>query len=196
MARSKNTGIPTDIVENIVDIDVSEEMRLLPGVRLLGDLLQGPARRKGRFQARPEAHPLPDGTAWVCDPTAATSSHPASLATSWVSFPTDGDAAIYDTMVRMAQRFTQRLPLIDGHGNFGSLDDGPAASRYTEARLTEAALAMTEDLDEDTVDMVPNYDNSYLQPEVLPAAIPNLLVNRRHWHCRRHGDKHASPQPR
>ncbi|WP_123919022.1 DNA gyrase/topoisomerase IV subunit A [Georgenia muralis] len=88
-----------------------------------------------------------------------------------------GDSAIYDAMVRMAQPFALRLPLVDGHGNFGSLDDGPAASRYTEARLTPAALAMTADLGEDVVDFVPNYDNQLTQPSVLPSAIPNLLVN-------------------
>jgi len=88
-----------------------------------------------------------------------------------------GDAAIYDAMVRMAQDFSLRLPLIDGHGNFGSLDDGPAAPRYTEARLAPAAMAMTGNLDEDVVDFVPNYDNQLTQPEVLPAAFPNLLVN-------------------
>ncbi len=70
-----------------------------------------------------------------------------------------------------------RVPLVDGHGNFGSLDDGPAAARYTEARLTPAALAMTDGLDEDVVDFVPNYDNQLTQPDVLPAAFPNLLVN-------------------
>ncbi len=88
-----------------------------------------------------------------------------------------GDTAIYDALVRMAQPFSLRLPLIDGHGNFGSLDDGPAAPRYTEARLAPAALVMTRDLDEDVVDFVPNYDNQLTQPEVLPAALPNLLVN-------------------
>ena len=88
-----------------------------------------------------------------------------------------GDTAIYDALVRLAQPFTLRLPLIDGHGNFGSLDDGPAASRYTEARLAPPALAMVEGLDEDVVEFVPNYDNQLTQPEVLPAAFPNLLVN-------------------
>jgi DNA gyrase subunit A len=88
-----------------------------------------------------------------------------------------GDTAIYDAMVRMAQAFTLRVPLIDGHGNFGSLDDGPAAPRYTEARLAAPALSMTEHLDEDVVDFVPNYDNQLTQPDVLPAAYPNLLVN-------------------
>ena len=88
-----------------------------------------------------------------------------------------GDAAIYDAMVRMAQDFSLRLPLIDGHGNFGSLDDGPAAPRYTEARLAPAALTLTSHLDEDVVDFIPNYDNQLTQPDVLPAAFPNLLVN-------------------
>ncbi|MBL3700383.1 DNA gyrase/topoisomerase IV subunit A [Leucobacter luti] len=88
-----------------------------------------------------------------------------------------GDSSIYDALVRLAQSFNMRLPLIDGHGNFGSLDDGPAASRYTEARLAGAALAMTDSLDEDVVDFVPNYDNQIMQPDVLPSAIPNLLVN-------------------
>jgi DNA gyrase subunit A len=88
-----------------------------------------------------------------------------------------GDQAIYDALVRLAQPFSLRLPLIDGHGNFGSLDDGPAAPRYTEARLAPPSMAMVADLDEDVVDLVPNYDNKLTQPEVLPAAIPNLLVN-------------------
>lgn len=88
-----------------------------------------------------------------------------------------GDAPIYDAMVRLNQPFIMRLPLVDGHGNFGSLDDGPAAPRYTEARLAPASMAMTADLDEDVVDFVPNYDNQLTQPEVLPAAFPNLLVN-------------------
>jgi DNA gyrase subunit A len=88
-----------------------------------------------------------------------------------------GDTAIYDALVRLAQPFNQRLITVDGHGNFGSLDDGPAAPRYTEARLAPAAMAMTAGLDEDVVDFVPNYDNKLTQPEVLPAAIPNLLVN-------------------
>lgn len=88
-----------------------------------------------------------------------------------------GDASIYDAMVRLAQDFVLRVPLIDGHGNFGSLDDGPAAARYTEARLSAAALALAENLDENVVEFVPNYDNSLEQPSVLPAAFPNLLVN-------------------
>ena len=89
-----------------------------------------------------------------------------------------GDSAIYDTLVRMAQDFSMRYPLVDGQGNFGSIDDDPAAAmRYTEARLTRIALEMLRDLDMDTVDFVPNYDGSKREPLVLPARFPNLLVN-------------------
>ena len=88
-----------------------------------------------------------------------------------------GDGAIYDALVRMAQPWAQRLPLVDGHGNFGSLDAGPAAMRYTECRLSKAAQAMTSGLDADTVDFKPNYDGKETEPVVLPAAFPNLLVN-------------------
>ncbi|MBE3576442.1 MAG: DNA gyrase subunit A [Limnochordales bacterium] len=89
-----------------------------------------------------------------------------------------GDAAIYDAMVRMAQEFSYRYPLVDGHGNFGSVDgDPPAAMRYTEARLSPLAMQLLADIDEDTVDFVPNYDNTQQQPVVLPSRFPNLLVN-------------------
>jgi DNA gyrase subunit A len=90
-----------------------------------------------------------------------------------------GDASIYDALVRMAQPFSMRVPLVDGHGNFGSLgnDDPPAAMRYTECRMAEATSLMTESIDEDTVDFAPNYDGQEQEPEALPAAFPNLLVN-------------------
>ncbi|TCO50910.1 DNA gyrase/topoisomerase IV subunit A [Actinocrispum wychmicini] len=88
-----------------------------------------------------------------------------------------GDVAIYDAMVRMAQDFSLNAPLVDGHGNFGSPDDGPAASRYTEARMSQEAMLLVGELGEDTVDFRPNYDGSLLEPVVLPAAFPNLLVN-------------------
>ncbi|PTW91679.1 DNA gyrase subunit A [Microbacteriaceae bacterium MWH-Ta3] len=88
-----------------------------------------------------------------------------------------GDSAIYDALVRLSQSFTLRVPFVDGHGNFGSLDDGPAASRYTEAKLRPEAMAMVDGLDEDVVDFVPNYDGSIMQPSVLPSAFPSLLVN-------------------
>ncbi|MEU4805268.1 DNA topoisomerase (ATP-hydrolyzing) [Actinosynnema sp. NPDC023587] len=88
-----------------------------------------------------------------------------------------GDTAIYDAMVRLAQDFSLNAPLVDGHGNFGSPDDGPAASRYTEARMSPAAMLLVGELDEDTVDFRPNYDGSLREPSVLPASFPNLLVN-------------------
>ncbi|MCX7756872.1 MAG: DNA gyrase subunit A [candidate division WOR-3 bacterium] len=89
-----------------------------------------------------------------------------------------GDAAVYDTLVRMAQDFSLRYPLIDGQGNFGSIDgDAPAAYRYTEARLSELAEELLKDLDKDTVDFAPNFDGRLKEPKVLPAAFPNLLVN-------------------
>jgi len=88
-----------------------------------------------------------------------------------------GDSAIYDAMVRMAQSWSLRVPFVDGHGNFGSVDEGPAAYRYTEARLAAAAQTMVDSLDEDVVDFAANYDGRELEPSVLPAAIPNLLVN-------------------
>ncbi|HEY3485231.1 MAG TPA: DNA gyrase subunit A, partial [Ilumatobacteraceae bacterium] len=92
-------------------------------------------------------------------------------------FHPHGDSAIYDALVRMAQPFSLRHPLIEFHGNYGSPDFGPAASRYTECRLHPLAMQLLADIDEDTVDMVPNYDGTTEQPEVLPARFPNLLVN-------------------
>ncbi len=89
-----------------------------------------------------------------------------------------GDTAVYDALVRMAQPFSMRLPLIDGQGNFGSIDgDNPAAMRYTEARMTSLAEELLKDIDKDTVDFVPNYDDSLSEPDVLPARVPNLLLN-------------------
>src|SRR5213592_4143976 len=89
-----------------------------------------------------------------------------------------GDTAIYDTLVRMAQPFSLRYPLVDGQGNFGNLDDdGAAAMRYTECRLTRIATELLRDIDADTVDFEPNYDESRQQPSVLPSRFPNLLVN-------------------
>src|SRR2546429_7847244 len=94
------------------------------------------------------------------------------------SYHPHGDAAIYDTLVRMAQPFSLRYPRVDGQGNFGNLDDEPpAAMRYTECRLTRLATEMLRDIDADTVDFVPNYDESRREPQVLPARFPNLLVN-------------------
>src|SRR6187549_372015 len=89
-----------------------------------------------------------------------------------------GDVALYDALVRLAQDFSMRYPLVDGQGNFGSVDgDSAAAMRYTEARLSRLAAELNEDLDKETVDFTPNYDDSELEPSVLPAKFPQLLVN-------------------
>ncbi len=89
-----------------------------------------------------------------------------------------GDTAVYDTIVRMAQGFSLRYPLVDGQGNFGSVDgDSAAAMRYTEVRMKKIAHQLLEDLDKETVDWIPNYDESLEEPAVLPAKIPNLLIN-------------------
>ena len=89
-----------------------------------------------------------------------------------------GDASVYDALVRMAQDFSLRYPMVDGHGNFGSIDgDPPAAYRYTEARMSKMSLNMLTDIDKDTVDFVPNYDDRLKEPVVLPSRLPNLLVN-------------------
>ncbi|WP_124054913.1 DNA gyrase/topoisomerase IV subunit A [Arcanobacterium ihumii] len=165
------------VTENIVDIDVSKEMRnsfleysySVIYARALPDARDGlkPVQRRILFQMdqmglRPDKGHVKSSRV-VGDVMGKLHPH--------------GDTAIYDAMVRLAQPFTLRLPMVDGHGNFGSLDDGPAAPRYTEVRMAKAALAMTTSLNEDVVDMIPNYDNTLQQPEVLPAAIPNLLVN-------------------
>src|SRR3979409_21134 len=94
------------------------------------------------------------------------------------NFHPHGDASIYDTLVRLAQDFNMRYPTVDGQGNFGSVDgDPPAAMRYTEARMASYAEAMLEDIDKDTVDFVPNYDEEREEPSYLPSKVPNLLVN-------------------
>ena len=180
MARRSKSAVedyPVDIVENIVDIDVSAEMessfleysysviysRALPDAR---DGLK-PVQRRILYMMQQMGLRPDKGHVKSARVTGEVMGklHP------------HGDAAIYDAMVRLAQSFAMRLPLVDGHGNFGSLDDGPAAARYTEARMAPAAMALTADLDEDVVDFVPNYDNQFMQPGVLPAAFPNLLVN-------------------
>ena len=170
---------PEDFEENIVDIDVTDEMRgsyleyaySIIYQRALPDARDGlkPVQRRILFQMS-EMGLRPDRAHVKCAQVVGQVMgrlHP------------HGDAAIYDALARMAQPWSMRLPLIDGHGNFGSPggEDPPAAMRYTEARLAAAALEMTNSLDEDTVDFIPNYDGTETQPEVLPAAFPNLLVN-------------------
>ena len=177
MASRSSTPPPDDIVENIVDIGVAQEMQeafleysySVIYARALPDARDGlkPVQRRILFGMN-ELGLRPDR------PHVKSSRIVGEV---MGKYHPHGDSAIYDTLVRLAQPFTMRLPLVDGHGNFGSLDDGPAASRYTEARMAAAAMLMVAGLDEDTVDFVPNYDDTHQQPGVLPAAFPNLLVN-------------------
>ena len=107
-----------------------------------------------------------------------------------------GDQAIYDTLVRMAQPFNMRAPLVDGQGNFGSVDgDPPAAQRYTEARLTRLGASMMADIEKETVDFQPTYDDSSVEPTVLPTVLPEPARQRRGRHRGRHGHQHPAPQP-
>jgi DNA gyrase subunit A len=177
MARKGAAPPPDDFVERIVDIDVEQEMQgayleyavSVIHSRALPDARDGlkPVQRRILFSM----------TEMGLRPDRGHVKSSRVVGDVMGKYHPHGDTAIYDALVRMAQPFTMRLPLVDGHGNFGSLDDGPAASRYTEARPAPAALLMTAGLDEDTVDFVPNYDDQLMQPGVLPAAFPNLLVN-------------------
>ena len=106
-----------------------------------------------------------------------------------------GDSAVYDTMVRMAQPFSMRYMLIDGQGNFGSVDgDAPAAMRYTEVRMSRIAHELLADIDKETVDFTPNYDESESEPAVLPTRVPNLLINGADRHRGGHGHQHPAAQ--
>lgn len=166
-----------ELAERIVDIDVSEEMetsfleyaysviysRALPDAR---DGLK-PVQRRILY-TMDQMRIRPDVSHVKCSRVVGQVMglyHP------------HGDSAIYDALVRLAQPWAMRLPTVDGHGNFGSLDSGPAAMRYTECRMAPAAVAMTADIEADTVDFRPNYDGKETEPTVLPSALPNLLVN-------------------
>ena len=177
--RSASPPPPPDFEENIVDIDVAEEMRgsyleyaySVIYQRALPDARDGlkPVQRRILYQMN-EMGLRPDRGHVKCARVVGEVMgrlHP------------HGDGAIYDALVRLAQPWVMRLPMADGHGNFGSQggDDPPAAMRYTEARLTAAAMEMVGSIDEDTVDFQPNYDGQENEPSVLPAALPNLLVN-------------------
>ncbi|WP_049578740.1 DNA topoisomerase (ATP-hydrolyzing) subunit A [Nocardiopsis sp. SBT366] len=178
MARTTSRP-PEDLAEKIIDIDVSEEMRgsfleyaySVIYQRALPDARDGmkPVQRRILYQMN-EMGLRPDRGHVKCARVVGEVMgrlHP------------HGDSAIYDALVRLSQAFAMRVPLVDGHGNFGSLggDDAPAAMRYTEARLDSAAELLVSSIDEDVVDFKPNYDGQETEPEVLPAAFPNLLVN-------------------
>ena len=108
-----------------------------------------------------------------------------------------GDQSVYDAMVRLAQDFSLRYPLVDGQGNFGNIDgDNAAAYRYTEARLTQAAMHLMDGLDEGTVDFRPTYNGEEEEPELFPGLFPNLLANGAERHRGRHGDQHPAAQCR
>ena len=177
--RGGTTTPPEDFEENIVDIDVAEEMRgsfleyaySVIYQRALPDARDGlkPVQRRILYQMN-EMGLRPDRPHVKCARVVGEVMgrlHP------------HGDSAIYDALARMAQPWAMRVPVVDGHGNFGSMggDDLPAAMRYTEARLAAAAMEMVTSIDEDTVEFIPNYDGSEQQPDVLPAGLPNLLVN-------------------
>ncbi|MER5554907.1 DNA topoisomerase IV subunit A [Streptomyces sp. NPDC002793] len=177
--RSTKTPPPDDFEEKILDIDVVDEMQgsfleyaySVIYSRALPDARDGmkPVHRRIVSQMN-EMGLRPDRGYVKCARVVGEvmgKLHP------------HGDASIYDALVRMAQPFSMRLPLVDGHGNFGSLgnDDPPAAMRYTECRMADATTLMTESIDEDTVDYQSNYDGQEREPVVLPAAYPNLLVN-------------------
>ncbi|MEU9035985.1 DNA topoisomerase IV subunit A [Streptomyces sp. NPDC048352] len=177
--RSTKTPPPEDFEEKILDIDVVDEMQgsfleyaySVIYSRALPDARDGmkPVHRRIVYQMN-EMGLRPDRGYVKCARVVGEvmgKLHP------------HGDASIYDALVRMAQPFSMRLPLVDGHGNFGSLgnDDPPAAMRYTECRMADATSLMTESIDEDTVDFTANYDGQEREPVALPAAYPNLLVN-------------------
>jgi DNA gyrase subunit A len=177
MARRSKTAPPEDFEEHIVDIDVGEEMRTsfleyaysVIYSRALPDARDGlkPVQRRILYTMA-DMNLRPDRGHVKCARVVGEVMgrlHP------------HGDGAIYDALVRLAQSWSMRLPLVDGHGNFGSQDDPPAAMRYTECRMAPPAPAMTDGLDEETVDFRPNYDSREYEPSVLPSAIPNLLVN-------------------
>jgi DNA gyrase subunit A len=177
--RGTQTPPPPDFEENIVDVDVSEEMRgsyleyaySVIYQRALPDARDGlkPVQRRILYSMN-EMGLRPDRGHVKCARVVGEvmgKLHP------------HGDSAIYDALVRLAQPWSMRMRLVDGHGNFGSLggDDSPAAMRYTEARMSREAALMVASIDEETVDFRPNYDGQELEPEVLPSAFPNLLVN-------------------
>jgi DNA gyrase subunit A len=175
--RTRSAPPPDDFEEHIVDIDVGDEMRgsfleyaySVIYSRALPDARDGlkPVQRRilytmGEMNLRPDRGHVKSARV-VGEVMGRLHPH--------------GDSAIYDALVRMVQPWSLRVPLVDGHGNFGSPDNGPAAMRYTECRMAPPAMPMTVSIDEETVDFKPNYDSREEEPTVLPAAIPNLIVN-------------------
>ncbi len=168
---------PTEIAREIHDTDVADEMRnsFMPyalsvtTARAIPDVRDGlkPAQRRILYVMNDLG--LRPGTPFR--------KSAGVVGEVMGKYHPHGDSAIYEAMVRMGQQFAMSVPLVEPKGNFGSLDDPPAAYRYTEARLTAAAMTMVADIDENTVDLVPNFDGERLEPSCLPALLPNLLVN-------------------
>ncbi|NLZ56631.1 MAG: DNA gyrase subunit A, partial [Clostridiaceae bacterium] len=165
-------------VDNIIPVDLEEEMRRafidyamsVISDRALPDVRDGlkPVHRRILYSMYTQGF----------TPDKAYRKSVATVGDVLGRFHPHGDAAVYDTMVRLAQDFSMRHTLVDGHGNFGSRDgDAPAAYRYTEARLTKIAMEMLADINKDTVDFHPNFDEHEMEPDVLPSRFPNLLVN-------------------
>ena len=166
-----------DLIERIVDVDISDEMETS-----FLEYAYSVIYSRALPDARDGLKPVQRRILYTMDDMGIRPDRPHVKSSRVVGqvmglLHPHGDSAIYDALVRMAQPWAQRLPLVDGHGNFGSLDAGPAAMRYTECRMAPAASAMTAGLGEDTVDFRPNYDGKETEPVVLPAAFPNLLVN-------------------
>ena len=177
MARRRTPVDDDEFEEHVIDVDVSDEMQSsfleyaysVIYARALPDARDGlkPVQRRILYSMN-EMGLRPDRSHVKCARV---------VGEVMGKYHPHGDTAIYDTLVRMGQPWAMRLPMIDSHGNFGSLDAGPAAMRYTEARMAPVALAMTEGLELDTVDFRPNYDGHESEPAVMPASFPNLLVN-------------------
>jgi DNA gyrase subunit A len=175
--RTAQPPLPEDFEEHILDIDVGDEMRAS-----FLEYAYSVIYSRALPDARDGLKPVQRRILYTMDdmglrPDRGHVKSARVVGEVMGKLHPHGDTAIYDALVRMAQSWSMRLPFVDGHGNFGSPDDSPAAMRYTECRMAPAALAMTASIAEDTVDFKANYDSRELEPSVLPAAIPNLIVN-------------------
>ncbi|MEI7647443.1 MAG: DNA topoisomerase (ATP-hydrolyzing), partial [Actinomycetes bacterium] len=177
MARKTPAAPPVPFDEHIIDIDVTDEMQS-SFLEYAYSVIYSRALPDARDGLKPVQRRILYGmSAMGLNPDRGHVKSSRVVGDVMGKLHPHGDGAIYDALVRMAQSFSLRVRLVDGHGNFGNLDDGPAAMRYTECRLAPAAMLMTGSLDEDVVDFAPNYDDRETEPVVLPAAFPNLLVN-------------------